>query len=560
MFFMDNNSQYATAYENYKSICDWDRSLTEKWNLLINKLRKDITVAPETGIYDETELEILDETILDRSGSFSASRSLRWKRLARFFMLIQMTGRSLLISDRIEEHAKREIAMFYGNNEKLASELSRGLYLTCIKNNIPRQLPWSSDTMELIRDINVCLLLKKTNDMSCNLFYNPMVLPYDDLTNLRSAFKYNLIIGETCWSPYVEATFMFRLLHEGFITIANQIRYESMTHSVLVPKMHIERCCMYPIEMKMKKKVLRRGSLWRLTVNEAFDKVIAGIVKQHGENWLYPQVQLEMHRMHYNRNTFKIHGIGLNSVEVWQGDELIAGEIGFNTGSVYTSLSGFHTIPNSGTYQMYALAAILYFNGFKMWDLGMYLAYKIDLGAFTMPRDEFINAFESAKETDAVFEVPEKFRHEPNYWYQYATLKQQHTVMVVSGAILGAIIGKRVRKRRIAAGEFSTDFELVSYNVNDEAEFEKNWNKLARIAQQYPGYKFTKMYKASYWNETLPHYFQLRLWRNVKDLDNFKNYCKTHHLQDKISKVSTSMQCSKPTVILDDSVRRQIPY
>ncbi|UKJ90547.1 hypothetical protein MACJ_001481 [Theileria orientalis] len=145
-------------------------------------------------------------------------------------------------------------------------------------------------------------------------------------------------------------------------------------------------------------------------------------------------------------------------------------------------------------------------------------------------------------------------------WYKYATLKQQHLTMMFTGGVLGLITGRIQRKRRIKAGEFSKDFEIVGYNVKNESEFERNWTKLARLAQKQPGYKYTKLYKAVYMDKSPVHYFKLRLWRNKDDIIKFRNSPEYKELRKKVDDNATEVQFGTTSVVLDDSIRREIPY
>jgi leucyl/phenylalanyl-tRNA--protein transferase len=78
--------------------------------------------------------------------------------------------------------------------------------------------------------------------------------------------------------------------------------------------------------------------------------------------------------------------VSVDSVELWRGDELVAGELGFITHNAYASLCGFHIEDNSGTVQMAALGTWLKENGFAYWDLGMEMEYKYVYGAICMGR------------------------------------------------------------------------------------------------------------------------------------------------------------------------------
>lgn len=82
-------------------------------------------------------------------------------------------------------------------------------------------------------------------------------------------------------------------------------------------------------------------------------------------------------------------------------NRLIAGEVGYKTGDVYTSLSGFclrdKNYNNFGNLQMVLLAKYLEKNNYAFWNLGHpYMDYKKKLGAKIYIREEFLKLFESS--------------------------------------------------------------------------------------------------------------------------------------------------------------------
>jgi len=81
----------------------------------------------------------------------------------------------------------------------------------------------------------------------------------------------------------------------------------------------------------------------------------------------------------------------MHSIEIWQGDQLVGGELGYVVGSIYTSLTGAKTVDSAGSVQLSALGSLLINCGFKIWDLGMQMTYKTNLGGHSIPRKEWLN-------------------------------------------------------------------------------------------------------------------------------------------------------------------------
>merc|ERR1719399_108040 len=73
---------------------------------------------------------------------------------------------------------------------------------------------------------------------------------------------------------------------------------------------------------------------------------------------------------------------------------MIAGEIGFTIGRVYTSMSGFYDLPGSGTVQLVCLGKWLERNNYAFWSLGHcyspQMDYKRQLGHRIYPRADFL--------------------------------------------------------------------------------------------------------------------------------------------------------------------------
>mmetsp|Transcript_26385 Transcript_26385/g.54338 ORF Transcript_26385/g.54338 Transcript_26385/m.54338 type:complete len:367 (-) Transcript_26385:41-1141(-) len=241
---------------------------------------------------------------------------------------------------------------------------------------------------------------------------------------------------------YVSRSFdprlIVQLMSEGFLPIA--------TKGYLLPKLHVERCVLrlHPhSKLHISKSTRKKSKRFSLSINECFDRVVAGCHNQHGINWLFPPIVKAFLAIHLqtmagsssvhgdknndksnnnnnnnnNNNTSSNGGsshrgqgadailidetthqpcgttaVRVYSVEVWNEEtgELAGGELGYSVGGMYTSLTGFSAQDAAGSVQLLALGKLLMKCGFEYWDLGMEMDYKLKIGAELMPRMSFV--------------------------------------------------------------------------------------------------------------------------------------------------------------------------
>jgi len=204
------------------------------------------------------------------------------------------------------------------------------------------------------------------------------------------------------WSDDWDPSFYVALVHAGFITICTdnpQLGY------VLLAQMHDATAvldwqnlhCPRSLRRELVSGLCERmGLTLRLTTSlsstlDALERCWAA------ESWLHPPYRRLMEVLATGSSSagpsFLPVGVELRAAGC---DVPVAGELGYVTGGVYTSLSGFmhpdrRRWNNTGKIQLLALGRLLMSLGFDFWNLGQpQMQYKQDLGAQVTPRHEFI--------------------------------------------------------------------------------------------------------------------------------------------------------------------------
>lgn len=192
------------------------------------------------------------------------------------------------------------------------------------------------------------------------------------------------------WSPEMYDALAFA----GFISVS--IRDEAGT-AYLFPELQYAYAVLHwhnlHIARRLRdfisKQVLDRD--YSISVNRNIDGVFDGIKRHHADrNWLtkpYMDVLLTLRA----RKQYRSHPV---SIELWHEETLIGGEIGYTTGRVYTSLTGFfdrECYSNFGKVQLLSLALLLQRSGYEFWNMGHpYMDYKFALGAVEYERTDFL--------------------------------------------------------------------------------------------------------------------------------------------------------------------------
>lgn len=155
---------------------------------------------------------------------------------------------------------------------------------------------------------------------------------------------------------------------------------------LLLIKSHHQRCVLDFGHLHLSRKLKRHARGLTLAINHRFAECLQAIAAHHSPTWLIEPLREAFIYLHQQ----PLQGVALHSIEIYHGDQLVAGEVGYTTGAIYTSLAGFHRQNGAGSVQLGLLGQILAHSGFAFWDLGMELPYKRHLGATVVDRPTFL--------------------------------------------------------------------------------------------------------------------------------------------------------------------------
>lgn len=194
--------------------------------------------------------------------------------------------------------------------------------------------------------------------------------------------------GEFCASERIDPSMVAATCQSGYIPMG----VEWSETSLLLVKCHHQRCILDPWGVHVATNVKRYSRGLTIRCDSDFPTAIQAVTVAHENNWLVPELVSVLSELYKTQ----VNGVRTHSVEVFHDDVLVAGEIGYSIGKVYTSLSGFHRRNGAGSVQMVALAVLLRDAGFDFWDLGMEADYKMRLGAQLVGRSTFLERYREA--------------------------------------------------------------------------------------------------------------------------------------------------------------------
>mmetsp|Transcript_8977 Transcript_8977/g.14932 ORF Transcript_8977/g.14932 Transcript_8977/m.14932 type:complete len:331 (+) Transcript_8977:91-1083(+) len=218
------------------------------------------------------------------------------------------------------------------------------------------------------------------------------------------------------WSLDFDPNFFCELAYEGFLSTGVELPFSEPPLQILLPWIDPKRNSLDFLETHVSHQVRKRAKRYTMTVDTAFDEVMLGCIWQHGEGWLYRGVRWLLRTLFQRGYTGSqdIH-VGVHSFELWDSEgQLVAGDLGYTVGGVYTSMTGFrrqHT-QGAGDVQLVLTAALLRKMGYDWWDLGMVMKYKAKLGARVITREAFIERLKRDRDKHTAFRHERAHGHE----------------------------------------------------------------------------------------------------------------------------------------------------
>lgn len=129
-----------------------------------------------------------------------------------------------------------------------------------------------------------------------------------------------------------------------------------------------------------------RGGAYTLTIDTAWDQVVDMILQNtwttsKGDCWLSKELAIALWDARGSPSA-KVMRVAFHSIEIWCGDELVAGNVGYTVGNIYSGLSKFYLKTDDNRYSGVGMmlgsvvGAWLYRQKFKLYAMGCDRAYK----------------------------------------------------------------------------------------------------------------------------------------------------------------------------------------
>lgn len=142
-----------------------------------------------------------------------------------------------------------------------------------------------------------------------------------------------------------------------------------------------------------------RSGRFRVTVDRAFEDVIAGCAHRPGEDtWITPALR---------RGYLRLHELGwAHSFETWEGERLVGGLYGLGVGAMFGAESMFHRVSDASKVAMAAMMQHAIAIGIQLIDIQVLTPHTHRMGGVLIPRIEYVRRLKLALAREAQWFVP----------------------------------------------------------------------------------------------------------------------------------------------------------
>lgn len=132
-----------------------------------------------------------------------------------------------------------------------------------------------------------------------------------------------------------------------------------------------------------------RSGRFRVTCDRAFTEVMRACGSDRAEGtWILPEM-IEAYA--------RLHELGhAHSFEVWAGPELVGGLYGVQRGALFAAESMFHRATNASKVALICSVRSLFRIGIRLFDVQFLTSHLASLGAYEIPRVEYLARVEAA--------------------------------------------------------------------------------------------------------------------------------------------------------------------
>ncbi|MDM8532110.1 hypothetical protein QUF63_13140 [Anaerolineales bacterium HSG25] len=215
------------------------------------------------------------------------------------------------------------------------------------------------------------------------------------INNIYNNYNHDYYLTDD-WSPEMYNA----LAYVGFISVS--VKDQTGAH-YLMPEMQFSYVVLHwknlHISKQLRKFIAKNlfHDQYYISLNQELAPIFEGVSRYHGaRNWLTERYLNLLNALIPDPDmpTSMATHIKPVAVGLWHHDQLIGGEIGYLTGGIYTSLTGFfdrENYSNFGKIQLIGLALLLKKFGYTCWNLGHpYMVYKFEMGGLEYERENFL--------------------------------------------------------------------------------------------------------------------------------------------------------------------------